>query len=331
MMPPPSITVSVVVPTYRRPDLLARCLDALCAQRFTSYDYEIIIADDDSTDWAVSDLLARRAQNAGGAPPIRCVPVLRTQGPAGARNAGWRLARGAIIAFTDDDTIPDPYWLAEGCAALAQNPYASAAGGRIEVPLPEQPTDWERETGGLARAEFATANTFVRRSALERVGGFDERFTRAWREDSDLMFALMAQVGPVVAAPRAKVVHPVRPAPWGASIGQQAKVYFDALLYKKHRRLYRSRIRPVPPWHYYLAVLALLAASVALLADAPAVAAFAAAIWLTITTVFCWHRLRGASTAPSHIAEMIVTSIAIPPLSLYWRLRGALAFRVLFL
>ncbi|MGV5609204.1 glycosyltransferase family 2 protein, partial [Burkholderia pseudomallei] len=45
----------------------------------------------------------------------------------------------------------------------------------------------------------------------------------------------------------------------------------------------------------------------------------------------CWRRLRGTAHTPSHVAEMIVTSIAIPPVSLYWRLRGALHFRVLFL
>jgi glycosyltransferase involved in cell wall biosynthesis len=321
------ILVSVVVPTYRRPDLLARCLKALCAQSLEHSRYEVIVADDDGGDEKVRALVEQMT----GALSIRYVPVSRTQGPAGARNAGWRLARGDIIAFTDDDTIPDPHWLAEGSAALARRPQAAAAAGRIEVPMPARPTDYERDTSGLARAEFATANTFVRRSALERVGGFDERFTRAWREDSDLMFALMQQAGPVTGAPLAIVVHPVRPAPWGVSIGQQAKVYFDALLYKKYRRLYRSRIRPMPPWHYYIAVLALLAIPVALLAGWPALATLAAAIWAGITAVFCWRRLRGASTAPSHVAEMIVTSIVIPPVSLYWRLRGALDFRVLFL
>jgi GT2 family glycosyltransferase len=335
MKTPPEIAISVVVPTYRRPDLLARCLRALCVQTLDPQTYEIIVVDDDGTDPSIHDLVARIADNIAeattGAPPIRYVPVLRTQGPAGARNAGWRIARGAIIAFTDDDTIPDRCWLAQGMAALARNPQASAAGGKIEVPLPARPTDWERETGGLAQAEFATANTFVRRSALALIGGFDERFARAWREDSDLMFRLMQYAGPVVAAPRAKVVHPVRPAPWGISIGQQAKVYFDALLYKKHRRLYRSRIRPIPPWNYYVAVLALLAVPAALLAGAPGIAALAATVWAAITIRFFWQRMRGASVRPSHVVEMLVTSIAIPPVSLYWRLRGALDFKVMFL
>ena len=236
-----------------------------------------------------------------------------------------------MIAFTDDDTIPDPAWLRHGTAALLAEPTASAAAGRIDVPLRPHPTDYERDAAGLAHAEFATANCFVRRVALERVGGFDERFTRAWREDADLMFALREHAGPIVDADAACIVHPVRPARWGASIGQQSKVYFDALLYKKHRATYRRHIRPVPPWHYYAAVLAALGALVCFAAGWPAPGVACAAAWAVLTAAFCVKRLRGTRLTPSHVAEMIVTSIAIPPVSLYWRMRGALHFRVLFL
>ncbi|WP_310723628.1 glycosyltransferase family 2 protein, partial [Burkholderia multivorans] len=199
------------------------------------------------------------------------------------------------------------------------------------VPLRPRPTDYERDAAGLAHAEFATANCFVRRAALERVGGFDERFTRAWREDADLMFALREHAGPIVEVEDARIVHPVRPARWGASIGQQSKVYFDALLYKKHRTTYRRHIRPVPPWHYYGAVFAALAAIVCFVARWHAAGAVFAGIWAAITAWFCCKRLRGTALTPSHVAEMIVTSIAIPPVSLYWRIRGALHFRVFFL
>ena len=80
------------------------------------------------------------------------------------------------------------------------------------MPLPERPTDYEADASGLARAEFATANVFVKRAALALVNGFDERFTSAWREDSDLQFALLATGGRIVRAPDALVIHPVRPA-----------------------------------------------------------------------------------------------------------------------
>ena len=57
----------------------------------------------------------------------------------------------------------------------------------------------------------------------------------------------------------------------------------------------------------------------------------AAAVWLLLTQRFCARRLQGTSHAPGHVAEMIVTSALIPPLSVFWRLRGALKFRVVFL
>ncbi len=138
-------------------------------------------------------------------------------------------------------------------------------------------------------------------------------------------------MGPVGRAPQAVVVHPVRPAPWGSSLAAQAKVYFDALLYKKHPRLYRARIRRFPPWQYYAIGLTVIVAAVAALAGASRVACAAALLWFVLTAMFCQNRLRGAALTPSHIAEMIVTSILIPPLSLYWRLRGAVAFQTRFL
>ena len=56
------------------------------------------------------------------------------------------------------------------------------------VPLPtdRRPTDWERNTAGLAGASWITADMAYRRTALEAVNGFDERFPRAYREDADL-------------------------------------------------------------------------------------------------------------------------------------------------
>jgi hypothetical protein len=56
-----------------------------------------------------------------------------------------------------------------------------------------------------------------------------------------------------------------------------------------------------------------------------------AGLWLMLTARFCARRLRGTSHAPAQVAEMAVTSALIPLLSVYWRLRGALRFRVFFL
>ncbi|AOZ10599.1 glycosyltransferase family 2 protein [Cupriavidus malaysiensis] len=325
------VRLSVVIATYRRPALLARCLAAVSRQAGCP-PYEVVVADD-GCQQEVERLVSALAAAPGGAGPVawQYLAVPRTRGPAAARNAGWRMARGEVIAFTDDDTIADAAWLAQGWKTLEAVPDAAAAAGKVLVPLSRRPTDHERNTGGLMDAEFVTANCFVRRAALERLGGFDERFQRAWREDSDLHYRLLEHTLPVVAAGAALVVHPVRPARWGSSIAEQSKVYFDALLYKKHPLLYRRRIRARPPWHYYASTASVLLTVVAALAGRPALAGAAAAAWAALTAAFCARRLRGTSHAPGHVVEMAATSALIPLCSVYWRLRGGLAFRTVFL
>jgi hypothetical protein len=171
----------------------------------------------------------------------------------------------------------------------------------------------------------------VRRAALERIGGFDERFRRAWREDSDLQFRLMQDVGPVGRIATARVQHPVRPEPWGVCLRQQRNTFFDALLFKKHPQLYRERIRKVPPWDYYLVVVASVAAPWLAWAGQGRSAAVCALLALALVIWIAVRRLRHTDRSPAHAIEMIVTSALIPFLSVYWRLRGALHFRVLFL
>jgi GT2 family glycosyltransferase len=326
------LVVSVVVPTYRRPELLLRCLQRLCAQTLPADAFEIVVVDDGRDD-ATHRLVEQVKQGAGEVTLIYLWPP-RGHGPAVARNAGWRAARGAVIAFTDDDTLPEPGWLEEGLAALALHPEWVAAGGCLQVPLAppasRRPSDHELMTMGLERAEFVTANAFVRRAALKRLGGFDERFTRAWREDSDLQFRLMRDAGPVGRAPGAVVLHPARPERWGVCLRQQRNALFEALLFKKHPRLYRERIDAGPPWRYYaivsFVVIAVLAVVIGLHALAAGAVLLAAAgmLWVAAT------RLRATSRAPMHVLEMVATSAVIPFLSVYWRLRGAVRFRVFF-
>jgi glycosyltransferase involved in cell wall biosynthesis len=322
-----TLSVSVVVPSYRRPQLLARCLEHLLQQDFPREDYEIIVADD-GPDQDTYEVVEACALFAGGKPLVRYLPVRGTQGPAAARNAGWRLARGRVIAFTDDDTQPLRGWLREGLSAMHGG--VVAVSGAVRVPLGPEPSDYERDTAGLECAEFVTANCFVRREALDALGGFDERFTSAWREDSDLQFRLLG-LGHIVRAPRAIVRHPVRAAVWGVALRQQRKVYFDALLYKKHPQLYRARIRRAPRWDYYFTVAALIGAPLAFLCGLPALAAGAALVWLGLSVNLCRQRLRDTSRKPLHVIETVLTSLAIPPLATWWRLRGAWHFRVLFL
>ena len=319
--------VSVVIATYERRDLLLRCVEALLAQTLPAAAFEIIIVDDGSSratrEYVMAELSTRRRLRR--APTLRFLWLRANRGPAAARNCGILAARGAVVAFTDDDTIPYRNWLESGLDAIRQG--ADAVAGAVEVPLPTVPTDYERDAAGLSNAGFVTANCFVRRDLLCAVGGFDERFRCAWREDTDLCFRLRASGAIVRASHAARVVHPVRPARWGVSLAKQSKVMFDALLYKKFPDGYRRYVRARPPWEYYAAVVAGLCALVNAVAGFWPLALACAAAWLGISVAFASRR---TSHAPRHVAEMIVTSLLIPWISVYWRTRGALHFRVPF-
>jgi glycosyltransferase involved in cell wall biosynthesis len=320
--------ISVVVPTYKRPDLLKRCLQALMQQDLDPACYEVIVVDDAACD-CTREQVEHLVQCEATCHTIRYVPVTGNHGPAAARNTGWRAARGEIIAFTDDDCIPTPGWLRAGLAAF--EPGIIGVSGKLIVPLCGNPTDYERNAAQLETSEFITANCFYRRVCLEAIGGFDERFSIAWREDSDLLFTMLRYAGAFVFSQDAVVIHPVRPAQWGISLKQQRKSMYNALLYKKHPRLYRERIQAAPPWHYYGNVGALLLMLIALLNKKPRLALIGMCLWALLTGRFCLQRLEQTSHEPHHVAEMIITSVLIPPLSIYWRLRGAIKFRVFFL
>jgi len=328
-----TIRVSVVIPTYHRPELLTRCLGATLAQRLDPTAYEVIVADDgdDPVTAAVVEALARQAARRGVA--LRYIALRGAHGPAAARNAGWRQACGPIIAFTDDDCVPDPGWLSAGVAAMAEG--VAGVSGRLIVPHGApgcaRPTDYERNAALLANAEFITANCFYRRDALAAVGGLDERFPVAWREDSDLAFTLMERGARLDYAHDAVVVHPIRPAPWGVSVRQQQRSMYNALLYRKHPRLYRKRIQAAPPWSYYASVAALLLSLCALWRRQPRTLWLGLGLWSALTARFAARRLRGASHAPERVCEMLVTSALIPPICVFWRLLGAVRYRAPFL
>jgi len=326
------LDISVVMPTYRRPVLLERCLRALLAQTLAPERFEILVVDDGHDDMTRDQVQAIAAQHP--VPRIRYLRADGGRGPAVARNFGWRQASAPLVAFTDDDTQPAPDWLQQGLAVMREHGGWVAAAGRVQVPCAGDArgrlTDHELMTRGLETAEFVTANAFVRREALQRIDGFDERFRRAWREDSDLQFRLQA-LGAVGRAAQAVVCHPVRPEAWGVSLRQQRNVFFDALLHRKHPGLYRSRVRAVPPWDYYAIVVLTLAFPLLSLAGAPVAAAAALLSALILVLLLALRRLRTTSHAPGHVLEMLVTSAAIPFLSVYWRLRGAWHFRTPFL
>lgn len=132
------LRLSVVVPTYRRPDDLARCLRALRAQRRAADEVLVVARPDDEATHAV--LRAERA----GWPALRAVPV-REPGQVAALNAGLAAARGDVVAITDDDAAPRPDWLARIEAHFAADPRLGGVGGRDWIHRPDGRVDEGRK------------------------------------------------------------------------------------------------------------------------------------------------------------------------------------------
>jgi GT2 family glycosyltransferase len=319
-------SISVVIPTHGRPHLLQRCLGALLEQASPPTSFEIIVVEDGGPGAAEQVVHDLRRQHPDA--QLRYLAV-EQGGPGAARNAGWHQARASVIAFTDDDTVPDRDWLRAGSRALARG--ADAVCGRTVVPLPDSPTDAEANVQGLERATFATCNVLIRRSWLERVGGFDPQFRRAYREDSDLEFRLLDAGARVGRADDAVVLHPPRPERPFASLRQQRNQLYDALLFKKHPRRFQETIRRYPPVAYYAVTLGQIGGLLALLAGRPRLSVLGLLLSTALTGEFFLRRTRGRSRQAAHLADMALTSALIPPVAVYWRLRGALAFRVAFL
>jgi GT2 family glycosyltransferase len=321
--------ISVVVPTYRRPQLLEKCLIALSKQHMNRDDYEIIIVSDGPDDDTRNMLHGLQHVIL---PYVQYVTLPKNSGPAAARNAGWKKAQGQLIAFTDDDCCPGPGWLSRLWKTYLEHgtPQLMAFSGRIIVPISEAPTDFELNTSLLERAEFVTANCACTHDALLLTGGFDERFKVAWREDSDLEFKLLERDIPIKKVNDAIVVHPVRRAQWGVSIKEQRKSMFNALLYKKYPQLFREKIQPAPAWNYYLIILGCIMMVAGWMFNNKAILVTGGTLYITLTAAFTVKRLTQTSRSYDHVMEMIATSLIIPFLSIYWTLYGSFKYRVLF-
>ncbi|WP_158843613.1 glycosyltransferase [Saccharothrix deserti] len=312
-----NVDYAVVIPTVGR-DSLRVVLDAV-ERGDGPPPREIIVVDD--------------RRDPGPLPPTRWARVLRTggRGPAAARNAGWRATCCEWVAFLDDDVVPAHDWklrLADDLEPLGLDVGASQA--RIIVPLPEdrRPTDWERGTAGLAHARWITADMAYRRAALVHVGGFDERFPRAYREDAELALRVQAYGYRIVTGDRV-TTHPVREAGFFASLRQQRGNADDALVRRLLGPEWRERIGGAPgrlPRHAVTTASGALSVLCGLLGLRKAALAFGG-LWAASTARFAFERIAPGPRTPDEVAKMVVTSIAIPPAACAHRLRGELRHR----
>lgn len=335
--------ISIVVPTLGRPSL-ADLLDALAGQLHRSGldsrpAVEILLVDDRTNRGRALRVPTTLA-------PYAVVLSSRGAGPAAARNLGWRAARHRWIVFLDDDVVPTPDWWHRLLTDLDVPDWVGGVQGRVRVPLPvdRRPTDWERVTAGLTEGRWITADMAYRRDVLAAVGGFDERFPHAYREDTELAYRVRRTGWHLVRGTRA-VTHPVRAEGRWMSLHNQRGNADDALL----RRLYG------PGWRHELGVPAGRRHRHAAVASAAGVTAITAALatglrstardaagpgcgwwrsaltvtalaaaggWLAGTARFAWERIAPGPRDRNEVITMVATSVLIPPLAVGHWLRG---------
>jgi len=211
--------VSVVIATWHRPAMLKRCLAAVAAQKLRPA--EIVVVDNTEGEEA--------AQGVALAASARYL-VEPTRGVSRARNLGARTTRAEIVAFVDDDAVPEPDWLAALLSEFADESVAAVTGcilpladddgaqsrtifgGPERIVLDQDVPDWfERASfGGVGQG----SNLAIRRSVFSAWSGFDERLGAGTRvgamEEHHAFFSLVNRGYRVVYTPAAKVRHPPR-------------------------------------------------------------------------------------------------------------------------
>jgi glucosyl-dolichyl phosphate glucuronosyltransferase len=215
--------LSVIIATRDRPEDLARCLDALALQTLGER-LEIIVVDDGS----ISDIESILRSHAIGVVRARYVRQ-EGSGAAKARDHGTSIATADLLAYLDDDAVPEPGW---GAAVLAafRDWKCDAIAGRIRLRLSGPAPDWMhgRDWRALSELDLGSkplwlhgrelpysANCAVTRSYFNRVGGFSaapvSRIDRSLSAGEDTwLFQRVRQLGGAIAyAPEVCIEHVV--------------------------------------------------------------------------------------------------------------------------
>jgi glycosyltransferase involved in cell wall biosynthesis len=312
---------TVVVPTLGGDERLAGLLTALEAQTLPRDRWSLVVAFDGASPSAA---IARRIEAIGGSAAI----VEPRRGPGAARNLGAHGAAGDWLAFTEDDCLPAPDWLAAAAARIARERDRDRGLDVLEgaTHLPDGRPARRRHEGQLT---WLPTNLFVRKEFFERIGGYCEHFFDPrrgvyFREDSDFGFTSREAGARVTYDPASSVTHPHEHPGWLDPVRWARRYEMDPLLAARHPRAFREEIEVVRVGPLRLRrpfvracggyVLTLLAAAAALAIGEIGVAAWFVSL-AGLAALLIWSKWR---FDPRKLPAVLI----VPPILLAALLRG---------
>lgn len=248
--------VSVVIPTHNRPRLLERALASVRAQ--TMYDLEVIVVDDGDRETGAEEVV-----RSCGDERIRYVAQPQAhQGAPAARNRGARESRADYIAFLDDDDAWLPYKLERQVARMlsAADDIGFCFSAVINVYDDGREVLTEVEDGSADFSEialrrfngFMTSTCFMRRSAFDAVGGFDEAFPS--HQEAELIIRLtQCYKGIGMSEPLVRMSMSQSHTHIGGDVERRIKG--REMLLAKHEELYELRPHTLAQQKYWLAFM----------------------------------------------------------------------------
>lgn len=235
----PTPSISVVVATFRRSDFLGELVTCFEGQRLSRSQFEVLIIDNGSADDTWSSLVGLVTETSLRMTAIR---LEENRGPAAARNVGICLARGGVVAFTDDDCLPGPGWL-EALWAKFEAGADMVQGITRPDPVGRRTSAWDRSVEILAPSGlFETCNIAYRREHLQQLGGFDDssavighRDARPFGEDAQLGWRVRGLGANYCFAAEAEVVHRWLPGSFGGWVSERRQLANFAALARRSR------------------------------------------------------------------------------------------------